>query len=636
MRINEKETSSLSKKYEKIYSLISEKTSKDIAFYNINNAIILLILSKKMGHNHTLDFINENFYSIISSNEMKMFLLDTEGFYDEEMMLFAINELYDSITTLSTDGSVEIILGHVLEKHINQKETGSYYTPNDTTEYITNNSVLISILNKLDHSVCKKILRNFAISKTTELLNSEFSFNEIIEKVSNTLTQSEREEFINTIYNSKFIDPTCGSGAFIITIIDCIVNIFNIFKIKYDYYKILNCIYGVDIEKEGIHLTKFRVWLRIIENGIDYVAFNELMNAHFVVADAIKGSDYVIEENGFDWKTFGCKFDCIVGNPPYVEKKGYVSENFKTQKCTNLYTNVIERACNIAQNGSIISFIVPLPFVSTPRMLSAKKYLETSSSEVYYTTFADRPGCIFSGVHQRLTIFFAQISDLKNNCLTFSSSHNFWYNNEREELFNRIRFIENRHNEILPKVGNTIEQNIFNKLTNNQNSFNEIFNKDGIYDVFFSTRIGFWAKAFPTNVFTSKEFSVLKTKKKKEQTVAVAVLNSSIFYFYWVVFSDCWHITNNNINSLTMDLDKIKTIDTKKLGVLVRKLMKDLEKNKEFVGTKQTEYEYKHKFSKNIIDEIDDVIGDLFNLTHDEVEYIKRYTEQYRLNKKGV
>ena len=44
-----------------------------------------------------------------------------------------------------------------------------------------------------------------------------------------------------------------------------------------------------------------------------------------------------------------------------------------------------------------------------------------------------------------------------------------------------------------------------------------------------------------------------------------------------------------------------------------KKLEKDLEKNKKYIGSKQVEYEYKHKYSKSIIDDIDRIIGKIYN-----------------------
>ena len=60
--------------------------------------------------------------------------------------------------------------------------------------------------------------------------------------------------------------------------------------------------------------------------------------------------------------------------------------------------------------------------------------------------------------------------------------------------------------------------------------------------------------------------------------------------------------------------------------------MIDLENNKKYIGSKQTKYEYKHKFSKHIIDEIDKELKCIFNLTEEEYLYITQYTEKYRIN----
>src|SRR5699024_5428684 len=43
------------------------------------------------------------------------------------------------------------ILGNVFEKYINQKEMGAYYTEQDTTDYITQNSIITALVNKLYH-----------------------------------------------------------------------------------------------------------------------------------------------------------------------------------------------------------------------------------------------------------------------------------------------------------------------------------------------------------------------------------------------------------------------------------------------------------------------------------------------------
>jgi hypothetical protein len=92
--------------------------------------------------------------------------------------------------------------------------------------------------------------------------------------------------------------------------------------------------------------------------------------------------------------------------------------------------------------------------------------------------------------------------------------------------------------------------------------------------------------------------------------------------------SDCWHITTKELRGFLMpNVEKINFNFDK----LAKKLETKLEKTKKYIGTKQTDYEYKHKLCKDVIDEIDDELTKIYNLTADEVLYIKSYALKYRL-----
>ena len=621
----------ISKKYELLYKKISEQANKEIAFNAVNNAMIYAYFLCDTDSS----FVGESSKDIQKQMEHKygkdLFFIDIN---DENYEIFfheAIEQFVTMFKTSSATGSLETVLGNVLEKHINQRDTGAYYTPSDTTRYMSWNAILISLINKCETAVKKRILVALNIDSSIELINNGNTVEDNISTIASFLSQSEKQKMISCLYSMNIIDPTCGSGAFIISAFDCLEYIINSFSFDADYEKVIDTLYGVDIEPEAIKLTKLRLLMKTFGKLKSYSFFKENYPNHFRIADALKGSDYVIDEEGFDWKSFGIKFDCIIGNPPYVEKSGYVSDKFYTNRCGNLYANTIERACNIANGKSIITLIVPLSFVATPRMKSSKEYLEKNSESVYYATFADRPGCIFSGVHQRLTIFFAQIGK-SDNCEVYSSGYRFWYNEERESLFKNIRFIRNSYGGILPKVGNNIEKTLYDKLTQGNTSFASVLCTSGDFPIYVSTRIGFWAKAFLTNVFTSKEFKEYYTNSKQSQCLAVALFNSTIFYFMWVLTSDCWHITNANVETLKFDKENLARVDFDKLAYLVDCLMAELEKNKKYIGSKQTEYEYKHKYSKQTIDMIDECIAPLFSLKEIEIDYIKRFTERYRLN----
>ena len=65
---------------------------------------------------------------------------------------------------------------------------------------------------------------------------------------------------------------------------------------------------------------------------------------------------------------------------------------------------------------------------------------------------------------------------------------------------------------------------------------------------------------------------------------------------------------------------------------LAKALENKLEDTKVYVGTKQTEYEYKHKECVEVIHEIDDYINGLYGLSAEEGIYIKNFSYRYRVS----
>lgn len=74
-----------------------------------------------------------------------------------------------------------------------------------------------------------------------------------------------------------------------------------------------------------------------------------------------------------------------------------------------------------------------------------------------------------------------------------------------------------------------------------------------------------------------------------------------------------------------------RNISGVKSTALANSLQARLEETKKYVGTKQTEYEYKHKECLKEIGRIDDYINDLYELSKEESAFIKKYALRYRI-----
>src|SRR5260370_7054075 len=93
------------------------------------------------------------------------------------------------------------------------------------------------------------------------------------------------------------------------------------------------------------------------------------------------------------------------------------------------------------------------------------------------------------------------------------------------------------------------------------------------------------------------------------------MINSSLFLWYWLIYSDCYHLTEREIGGFPIDLDQLTRQCDDALTTLSTNLMNDYRKN-----SKKRMYVYKTtgvvvydefypKLSKPIIDEIDCVLA---------------------------
>ena len=160
----------------------------------------------------------------------------------------------------------------------------------------------------------------------------------------------------------------------------------------------------------------------------------------------------------------GGGFDAVIGNPPYVEcrpaKVPYSVSGYQTQG--NLFALFIERAFALGQDN--FGMIVPISLPSTPRMRMARQILgESKKGTLCIANFADRPGCLFAGVHQKLSIFFFHG---EGNGF-YSTDFVHWNTNARSNLLATLAYQKQpmpAGSAIWPKIGEEIELRIFEKI----------------------------------------------------------------------------------------------------------------------------------------------------------------------------
>lgn len=351
-----------------------------------------------------------------------------------------------------------------------------------------------------------------------------------------------------------------------------------------------------------------------------------------------------------------CGFDTVIGNPPYVEyskiRKQYAIQGYETESCGNTYAFFTERSTALLRENGRFGMIVQLPIVCTDRMKPLQKLCLKNSNLAYFANFDDRPARLFDGLeHIRACIFTLQRDGGSSQpCTIFTTTYNRWYTEDRPNLFQLLSFIESTRyvmDGAIPKMGDPLAKSIRKRIETfmplsqslRQGTNNTVyFHNSPQYWIRTMTFLPyFWNERDGEHVSTQVKPLYLSTKI--DASVVSAALNSSLFYWWFLLLSDCRHLNLREIERFPLGLQHMSENIKQELSRLSDELMGDLilhVKRKEtyYKATGQVIYdEFYPKYSKPIIDKIDQVLAKHYGFTEEELDFIINYDIKYRMGK---
>jgi len=374
-------------------------------------------------------------------------------------------------------------------------------------------------------------------------------------------------------------------------------------------------------------------------------------------------------------------FDVIAGNPPYVEDRNYSQTDLTIIKCLknnnsrkkkeslfycskdcgNTHAYFTERSIKLLRQGGRFGFIVPISLVSTDRMDDVRKYIHDNSAEVKYFNFDDRPGKIFSGLeHCRATIVVTEKG--KGVKTVTTSKYHRWYTKDRPALFKDLKAVTwtpETPKEIVPKIGTRIEKDILGKLKKKSKgkTVGNFLKNEGV-KIWYHNSPQYWIHAHsekyvprveyyecykedeetPHNlqdIRISDQYKPLLTESE-QSAIVNGLLNSHLFYWWFVIWSDGRHLLSQHIENFPLNLADFPTELKEKLTLLVNRLMEDYEKNSNIkINARSGGYVIKikeiiPKISKDLIDQIHDVFVEYSGFSKEESKFIEEFDHDFR------
>ena len=247
--------------------------------------------------------------------------------------LYVDNEVFEEMKKISEydfDSELnENILGHIFEQSISdiedlkkelngeefdkkkgkRKKDGIFYTPKYITKYIVENS----IKNWLDDK-----RKELGEDKLPELSEADFEIKYSSKKSDERIYSKNYKKHIEfwtkyreAVKNIKIVDPACGSGAFLITAFEYLLNYNNYLNDKIfdltgtkDLFSnttreiLQNNIFGVDLNKESVEITKLSLWLKTANKNKTLATLENNIKCGNSLIDDVEISG----ELAFDWE----------------------------------------------------------------------------------------------------------------------------------------------------------------------------------------------------------------------------------------------------------------------------------------------------------------------------------------------
>ncbi|MFZ2422949.1 MAG: hypothetical protein WA029_17590, partial [Anaerolineae bacterium] len=340
-------------------------------------------------------------------------------------------------------------------------------------------------------------------------------------------------------------------------------------------------------------------------------------------------------------------FDVVIGNPPWVEYRtvsdDYEVRGFETRSCSNLWAFVTERSLRLLSSVSGCGLIVPMSLVSTRRMSPVQQLLKARGVSWLSSYESDsNPGQLFDGVKQNISILLYTPSGRSQQ---FTTRLFRFFSDGRSNLFPELHYALPARSYMdfgFPKIGRPIQDRIMSKLFT-QPPLGTQLTPVGGATVYVHRIAHYYIKCFDfTPYFRSDRDGMKKSEDYKEYSFArpiepiVALLNASVFYFYWQTFFDGFKAGKEAVESFPCAPFRDKQIREALTG-LCKELMADMRANSkrlsaDYSATGRVEYDqFNPRKSKPILDEIDRILARHYGFTEEELDFIINYDIKYRM-----
>lgn len=424
-----------------------------------------------------------------------------------------------------------------------------------------------------------------------------------------------------SLLSCRYIDFSCGSGVFLLQLIDSILER-EVIKSFDEYRKfVCSCVFGMDVSGQAVECARYM----IIQHSINLFRKQKLnihqllddLKKNIVSADATNLDTYFRQHPGYP-----SKYECIIGNPPYVGIRGAIQTPVKS----NLFIPFVYNLQKYSSKCSVSSLVLPLSFVynNQPGFCEMRQIIDEDGAEWLVENYDRSPDSLFGDdVKARACIVFRIKGTGEHK--VFVSGLMRWTSTSREQLLSTSKALtditELPITEYIPKLAGQLEKDAYAKIMEHSDSLLDTLRSQSVFSekciaikgtaynwicAYDHLPSGFNSDGSP---YISKDLRIYSTEN---QYFALAYLNSRIAFWLWTVIGDGFHVTKRLLSVAKVFDDSSKYDE---LAFLGKEFSNQITQYPTIsVNSGKTITSYSHSPLMDIVSKIDCVIAEGLSL----------------------
>jgi len=288
----------------------------------------------------------------------------------------------------------------------------------------------------------------------------------IVQKTVGQLVEGKTPRQIGKL---RVLDPACGSGSFLLGAYQYLLDYHRQWYEAHDPARhargkrpalyqgpggewrlttgekkriLLNNIYGVDIDRQAVEVTKLSLLLKVLEGenqeslgqqlalwreralpdlGDNVKCGNSLIGPDYFEGQLLPDAEEMRRVNPFDWQAEFPEaidaggFHVVVGNPPYIGFQGFkdIKPYLKSRYLSaagrfDVYLPFIEKGVRLLREGGLLGYICPTNFTKRAHGRKLREFLRTNTTIATIVDFQDMQ--VFRGALNYTGIFIFERS----------------------------------------------------------------------------------------------------------------------------------------------------------------------------------------------------------------------------------